>query len=158
MGRKTWESIPEQYRPLPNRLNIVLSGNPAFQTVPADENNLVHIFPSLEKALESLSTNSKINEIFIIGGASLYEHALNKYSDYCKLIIKTRIMKDYECDTFMPKSTDENAFATLYVSKTYSHKDITYDYMFQGNRRLLEKRPELIPTRLFEKYPKHAEM
>lgn len=158
MGRKTWESIPEQHRPLPNRLNIVLTNNPAYQIVPADENNLVHISPTLENALETVSSNPKINEVFVIGGASVYEHALNKFTDHCKLIIKTRIMKDFECDTFMPKTSDESAFQTLYVSKTFSHKDITYDFMFQGNRRMIEKKPELIPTRLFEKYPKHAEM
>jgi dihydrofolate reductase len=57
-------------------------------------------------ALENLSNNPKVNEIFIIGGATLYELALNKYSDYCKLVIKTRINKDFEVDTFMPKVED----------------------------------------------------
>jgi len=110
-------------------------------------------------ALESLSSNPKVNEIFIIGGATLYELALNKYSDYCKLVIKTRINKDYEVDTFMPKIEEENGtFTKLFISKTYSHNDITFDYCFIGNRKLLEKRPELVPTRLFEKYPKHPEM
>lgn len=70
----------------------------------------------------------------------LYEMALGKYSDYCKLIIKTRVNKEFECDTFMPKINDET-FTNLFISKTYSHEDITFDYCFIGNRRLLEKHP-----------------
>ncbi len=84
--------------------------------------------------------------------------AINKYTDFCKLIIKTRINKEYEVDTFMPKVDEENTFTKLFISKTYSQNDITFDYCFIGNRKLLEKRPDLIPTRLFTKYPKHPEM
>jgi len=109
-------------------------------------------------ALENLTNNPKVNEIYIIGGSTLYELAMNKYTDYCKLIIKTRINKDYEVDTFMPKIDEEGTFTKLFISKTYSHDDITFDYCFIGNRKLLEKRPELIPSRLFTKYPKHPEM
>lgn len=83
---------------------------------------------------------------------------MNKYADYCKLIVKTRVNKDYECDTFMPKIDEENTFTKMYISKTYQHDDITFDYCFLGNKKLLEKHPYLIPTRLFSKYPKHPEM
>jgi dihydrofolate reductase / thymidylate synthase len=83
---------------------------------------------------------------------------LNKYTDYCKLVIKTRINKDFEVDTFMPKMDEENVFTKLFISKTYSHNDITFDYCFIGNRKLLERRPELVPSRLISKYPKHPEM
>ena len=108
--------------------------------------------------MEKLSSHPLVNEIFVIGGTSLYELSLGKYSDYCKLVIKTRINKDFEGDVFMPKIDEVNTFTPLYITKTYSHKDITFDYCFLGNRRLLEKRPELIPTRLFQKYPRHPEM
>ena len=118
---------------------------------------MVQIFNDFEIALEALSNNPKVNEIFIIGGATLYELALNKYSDFCKLVIKTRINKDFEVDTLMPK-LDDCTFTPLFISKTYSHNDITFDYCFIGNRKLLEKRADLVPTRLFEKYPKHPEM
>jgi dihydrofolate reductase/thymidylate synthase len=94
----------------------------------------------------------------VIGGSSLYELSLGKYVDNCKLVIKTRINKDFEGDVFMPKIDEQGTFAPLYITKTYQHKDITFDYCFLGNRRLLEKRPDLVPTRLFQKYPKHPEM
>ena len=102
-----------------------------------------------------------MNEIFVIGGATVYEQALKEFGEHCKLIILTRINKAYEVDTFMPKFACEEeggAFTKIHISKSYSHQDITYDYCFVGNRKLLERRPELVPTRLMEKYPKHPEM
>jgi dihydrofolate reductase/thymidylate synthase len=157
MGRKTWESIPSQYRPLENRLNIILSSQQGLEGA-NDENGQVLVFSDFDKALEAISVNPMVNEIFVIGGTSLFELSLGKYVDYCKLVIKTRINKDFEGDVFMPKIDEVNTFAPLYITKTYQHKDITFDYCFLGNRKLLEKKPELIPSRLFQKYPKHQEM
>lgn len=51
MGRKTWESIPEEKRPLQNRLNVVLSQNAEFKTG-NDENNCTVVYNDLEVALE----------------------------------------------------------------------------------------------------------
>ena len=99
----------------------------------------------------------------MIGGASIYEQAIKNFSEHLKLVILTRIGKTYEADSFMPKipCDDEPAggpFTKLHISKTYQHKDITYDYCFIGNKKLLATKPELIPTRLMEKYPRHPEM
>lgn len=61
----------------------------------------------------------------------------------------------------MPKiASDEDggAFTKIHISKTYQYQDLTYDYCFMGNKKLLERKPELIPSRLLEKYPKHPEM
>jgi dihydrofolate reductase len=71
----------------------------------------------------SVSANPRVNEIFIIGGATIYEQALKNYSDQCKLIILTRVNKAFEADTFMPKivTDDESGsiFTKLHISKTY---------------------------------------
>lgn len=58
----------------------------------------------------------------------------------------------------MPKIDEEKTFTKIFISKTYQHNDITFDYCFLGNRQLLERRPDLIPTRLMSKYEKHPEM
>lgn len=65
MGRKTFESLPKGA--LPNRRNVVLSSN-ASASCPGAE-----VFTSLEKALESCA---KEEEVYIIGGASVYRQAL----------------------------------------------------------------------------------
>ena len=64
MGRRTYESLPKGA--LPNRRNIVLSRT--IQVLPGCE-----IYPSLEEALSHCSNDE---EVFIIGGASLYQQAL----------------------------------------------------------------------------------
>lgn len=152
MGRNTWDSLPAKFRPLPGRLNLVLSRT--LSTVGTDENGMLEVSSSLEDALASLSVNPKVNEIFIIGGAQIYEEALKH--EACKLVILTRIGKAFEADTFMPRI--EETYTRLHVSRTYQHKDITYDFLFLGNRKLLSTKPELVPTRLMERYPCHAEM
>ena len=90
MGRKTWESIPEKFRPLPNRNNIVISRNPSF--IEGTE-----VCSSVGSALEKAKSYGK--EIFIIGGSSIYEQFLpltNKmYISYIK--------NEYQGDTYFPK-------------------------------------------------------
>ncbi|MBU1092312.1 dihydrofolate reductase [Patescibacteria group bacterium] len=68
MGRRTWESLPGKYRPLPNRLNIVLSS-----TMPESEEYVVA--RNLEEAIE-LAFEAGHSQIFIIGGGQVYKTAL----------------------------------------------------------------------------------
>jgi len=85
MGRKTFESIG---RPLPNRRNIVISRNPAWQ------HEGVESFTSLEAAQAALHGE----DAFIIGGSQIYQQAL-PLAD--KLIV-TEIGKEFTCDAFFP--------------------------------------------------------
>lgn len=91
MGRKTYESIG---RPLPNRQNIVISRTPSEYS-----SDGVTYVSSLQEAIDS----AKGNELFIIGGESIYRAAMSLAD---KLYI-TRIYADYEGDTFFPE-VDEN--------------------------------------------------
>jgi dihydrofolate reductase / thymidylate synthase len=68
MGRTTWESLPESARPLPGRLNIVVSSALA---APPD----VLVVPSLSAALVAARL-AKVERVFIAGGARLYQEAL----------------------------------------------------------------------------------
>ena len=67
MGRKTWESLPPRFRPLPGRRNIVITRQTAY-TAPGAE-----IADSLENALKLASTATTI---FIIGGEQIYTQAM----------------------------------------------------------------------------------
>ncbi|CAH2354643.1 dihydrofolate reductase [[Candida] railenensis] len=69
MGRKTWESIPPKFRPLPNRLNVVLSRSASTSDAPIAEG--VIMAKSLDDALVKVQ-NKNIGKIFIIGGAEIY--------------------------------------------------------------------------------------
>ncbi len=71
MGRKTWESIPEKYRPLPKRTNIVITRQ-ADYTVPEG----VLLYTDLQKALD----DHRDADLFVIGGATIYAQTIDKAS------------------------------------------------------------------------------
>ena len=71
MGRKTWESIPLKYRPLPGRLNVILTRSPKFSVGNVDD---VVTYGSMDLALESLATapyDVLIEKVFVIGGGQI---------------------------------------------------------------------------------------
>ena len=86
MGRKCWESIPDKYRPLPNRKNIVLSR----------DNNYVAEGAMVSNDLEQILTSNETShqQIFIIGGAELYKEAFK----YANKLFLTQILQDVDGD------------------------------------------------------------
>lgn len=88
MGRKCWESIPKKYRPLPNRINIVLSRNPEYKIKDIDVSN------NLIKTIEKYSNH---NEIFIIGGSHIYKEGFKLAS---KLYL-TNILTSVDGDVYL---------------------------------------------------------
>lgn len=71
MGRKTWESIPLKFRPLPGRLNVILTRSGSFDFATAEN---VVICGSLDSALQLLATTPyclTVEKTFIIGGGEI---------------------------------------------------------------------------------------
>ena len=89
MGRKTWESLPDAFRPLPGRINIVISRNPGFQAAGGT------VVGSLEDALAAAG-DAEI--AFVIGGAELYRQAL----PLADRLYLTEIDRDFAGDAFFP--------------------------------------------------------
>lgn len=103
MGRKNYDSIPEKFRPLPNRTNIVLSRQPNFEAPGC------LVFDSFASCLQKLKLLDG-QKAFIIGGAQIYALALE--SGLVNEIFLTHIDKAYGADTFFPD------FETLSYQKT----------------------------------------
>lgn len=109
MGSKTWDSLPDKFRPLPNRTNIVITSQKR------DEDGAIWCL-SIEDALHTgktaamlpslLSGNPDVpnSEIFIIGGASIYEQCM-VYAD--RLLISEVDLDVPDGDTFFPVIGDE---------------------------------------------------
>ncbi len=97
MGRKTWESIPRKFRPLPNRLNIILTRNTDFIA-----RNAV-VDSRFEHAVKTAMEEGR-NNIFIIGGSEIYNQALQ--TGMCSQIYLTQIQQTIHCDTFFPALPD----------------------------------------------------
>nr|GMC87549.1 bifunctional dihydrofolate reductase-thymidylate synthase-like [Ipomoea batatas] len=125
MGRKTWESIPLHYRPLPGRLNIVLTRSESFGV--ADSENIV-ICRSLSLARQMLAASPyclSIEKVFVIGGGELFREALN--ANDCEAIHITEIETDVECDSFIP-AIDTNVFQPWCTSFPLVENKLRYSF------------------------------
>nr|CAD1842849.1 unnamed protein product [Ananas comosus var. bracteatus] len=126
MGRKTWESIPLQYRPLPGRLNIILTRSGSFDI--ATLQNVI-CCASLSSALELLSSTPyslSIEKVFVIGGGQVLRDALN--APECEAIHLTDIETSFDCDTFIP-SIDFSVFQPWYSSIPTVENNIRYSFV-----------------------------
>ena len=114
MGRKTWDSLPKKYRPLPDRLNIVITR----QTYEDAVN--IKFCNSFEKAIYICNEDNNIETIFVIGGSEIYKEAIK--SKQCRYIYVTEINSDLICDTFFPYDTLKN-YMILEQSQYIEDKD-----------------------------------
>lgn len=89
MGRKTWQSLPDRFRPLPGRRNLVLSRDPGFAAPGAE------VLPSLDAALARLADAGCV---FVIGGADLYAQALPHADE----LVLTEIDRAVPADSYFP--------------------------------------------------------
>jgi dihydrofolate reductase len=94
MGRKNWDSIPDKYRPLANRVNIVVS-----RKCNLNLDGAIHV-KSIEEGIEIAKNNGE-DEVFIIGGGQIYSLALEK--NLIDIIYITHVHASFDADTFFPK-------------------------------------------------------
>ena len=92
MGRKTWESIPEKFRPLPGRINCVLTRDKNF------EDEWCVSFNSLDSCLKDIENMKNIWKVFIIWGAKIYNQVLK--DSRLEKIYLTQVKWDFGCDVF----------------------------------------------------------
>lgn len=92
MGRKNYDSIPERFRPLPNRENVVLTRQNDFEAEGCA------VFNSMEDCLNAYKNTEK--EVFIIGGGEIYKLALDQNAIDEMFI--THVNHRYGADTFFP--------------------------------------------------------
>ena len=92
-GRKNYESIPDKYRPLKDRVNIVVTRNADYEAPGAV------VLGSLEEALEHAGSASE-DEVFIIGGGQIYKEAFVKH--VVQRLYLTLVHADISGDTHFP--------------------------------------------------------
>jgi dihydrofolate reductase len=106
MGRNTYFSLPDEVKPLKNRLNIVLTNNiDKYNNVDSHDNLIFTnndkiyelIINNREKYLERYPFLISDFKIFIIGGKNIYE----QFIPLCKTIWVTKIKKSFDCDLFL---------------------------------------------------------
>lgn len=116
-GRKNYFSIPEKFRPLPDRINIILTRNEELQ-----ESGCL-IAHSLEDALGLAEELSDEEEVFIIGGGEIYELGL----PHADKIYITYVHHFFEGDTYFPE-LNENDWLEISSEKHKQDDKNPYDF------------------------------
>ncbi len=115
MGRRTWESLPDTFRPLPGRLNIVISRQTAYEAPGAQ------VVDSPAAALERVG---ELPEAFVIGGEQLYAQAL----PLADRLILTEVEMDVAGDAWFP-AFDRNQWLETSREVHVSSDGITFAFV-----------------------------
>ena len=127
MGRLTWDSIPEKFRPLPNRINIIVSSNAdklneeKYQKYDTNISTIniqgltntnkaydfIHFVKSIEEGFEFYKTKYReqkymYKELFVIGGEHIYNQIIEKYPNNIDKLFITILDNTYPCNKYFP--------------------------------------------------------
>ena len=140
MGRKTWQSIPPKFRPLPDRINIVVSTT--LTETPPESTYFVN---SYDSALDLTDTFANLESTFIIGGSSLYNTAIK--DKRLRYVYLTQYDEEHDCDVHFPtelvvenlKCTSEHTSETnsKLTFKTYTVPNLEEERMLDVMREIL---------------------
>jgi dihydrofolate reductase len=119
VGRKTYETFT---KPLPNRLNIVVSRNPMLPNIQHD--NVIRV-DSFVDALKCANDDKQVENIFIVGGVSIYEAAME--SNLVKRMLITRVKGDYQCTAVW------SSFNTTHFTRVKTLPTVYRDYFQYSN-------------------------
>lgn len=115
MGRRTWDSLPDRFRPLPGRRNVVVTRNPGWHADGAERAG------SLADALGLLESDP---QVFVIGGGALYADALRVADE----LLLTEIGVEVEGDTLFPE-WDPTAFDEVSRERHVSESGVPFSFV-----------------------------
>jgi dihydrofolate reductase/thymidylate synthase len=122
MGRRTWDSLPARFRPLPGRLNVVVTRQGEL-ALPEG----VLRAPGLGLALAALATLARaggVGRVFVIGGAQIFAQALGLGE--CRRVHLTRVHGRFGCDAIFPAMRPELELA--YRSEPQAEGGLGYHF------------------------------
>lgn len=104
MGRRTWESFPDKYRPLPGRTNIVLTRRAGWASTPEASGAVVR--DRVDEALVEAQFSPGGEEVWVIGGAEIFQQVLEE----ANVAVVTVLNSDADGDTMAPELGPEWSF------------------------------------------------
>ena len=151
MGKNTWLLIPNKYRGLSSRINIIISNTLTIEEI-HDQNSThaqTYLVKSLQDAMRLINSwvntekdektkidKSSVGDVFICGGSRLYDECMQ--FDMIDTIYLTKIQEDYKCDNFIwalwewPNSSGRTTYrktilSTLEVTDNIDKKRVVLD-------------------------------
>ncbi len=121
MGRKTWDSLPARFRPLPGRRNVVVTRNAHWQAEGAERAG------SLAAALAAVQG---VPRAFVMGGGELYAQALPQADE----LVLTEVDAELPGDTFFP-AWDRAAFEVVQQAAHHTEGGVAFTITTYRRRR-----------------------
>jgi len=115
MGRKCWDSLPDKFKPLPDRLNIVITRTPNISIEGAI------VVTDVDNTLKGL--NKTDSDVFVIGGGEIYKQSLK----YAENLYLTRIYSDVDGDTFF-EGFNESGWNLRFASKIHEENGFKFQF------------------------------
>tara|TARA_Y100000385_G_scaffold154442_1_gene160192 strand:- start:3089 stop:3928 length:840 start_codon:yes stop_codon:yes gene_type:complete len=137
MGRKCWESIPDKFRPLTNRLNIVLSREVGYKAKGA------LVYNNINSVINDYRLNDK--DIFIIGGGQIYKESFG----LADTLYLTEIKGDVKGDTFL-KGYNKDDWKLIDKSNIVSENG--FEFTFNKYKSKVKKSIAIIGSKSFNDY------
>ena len=121
MGRKTFESLPEQ-KALPNRINIVITRDAEYK---AKDIIVVTSIDELFQLLDVINPDNKMVN-FVIGGGNI-AHQLLQYCNYAYI---TKVLRSFDAtDTLIPNLDEDQDWVIEKETEYYMQDDLMYNYV-----------------------------
>lgn len=123
MGSVTYDSLPNQYKPLPGRLNIVLSSKSRIELNLDDKVLLAGSFDAAASILHSRG----LSTVFVIGGESVYQEAL-KRPEWSRRVYYTDIVNNFKADRFFKYDLegDGSEFELVSISRDIEESGVKF--------------------------------
>ena len=135
-GRKTWESIPSNKRPLPGRVNIILTQNTEQDFVL--KNNDTFVANSLSQANQIIDNLTNINKVFVIGGEQVYRAAIEMNLVNEILLTRMNITNDRaQYDAFFPDIENDWICGDIMNEGFDKAANIKYEFLRYSRRRTI---------------------
>jgi len=104
MGRRTWESLPEAFRPLPGRVNVVITSDDARAQQLSEQGALTA--SSLDEGIQRAQPHAaETSTVWIMGGGAIYAEAIDK--GLARVAAVTQLDLSVEGDTYAPELNPE---------------------------------------------------
>lgn len=117
MGHKTWDSLEPEFRPLPNRRNVVLTRHAGLTAEGAE------VCTSIDEAIALADDN--IEKIFVLGGGQIFKEFIN--DPRLTGVFLTKVHKTFDCDTFFPEIP--STFKEPQKLGSDEENEISYDFL-----------------------------
>eukprot|EP01061_Rhynchopus_euleeides_P046632 TRINITY_DN8943_c3_g1_i1.p1 TRINITY_DN8943_c3_g1~~TRINITY_DN8943_c3_g1_i1.p1 ORF type:complete len:488 (+),score=247.96 TRINITY_DN8943_c3_g1_i1:78-1541(+) len=160
MGRKTYMSIPERFRPLEGRLNVVLSNTVTKDDIAPGVANVEVVKGGLADALKMLTTEQflpRVDRVFVIGGAALIESSFKDREVRAALhsIYLTHIDGDFSCDVNVQFDAAKEGFYGATLSDDFTEGETTYRFAkYVKNNREEQQYLEMVQDIILTGYKK----